>query len=419
MKSGLSGNIILILCISLLVACGNDDVSVDCPDGEMGENWVWTGKVCSLRRDGFNWSVSSIAPALDGSDDLYAVGSFTHFEKRTVKHIARLNNDGSLDRGFESGKGFSYPPNTIASANDGSGDIYVGGIFSSYNNSLVGGIARLNPDGSLDMGFDTGTGFLDTKTGYVRGVDIVTPAIDGSGDVYVGGRLNNYNGTTFVNWPIRLNSDGSLDADFNSDFKWGIQKMALAIDGSSDIYVVNKFGSSGVVRLNNDGSIDTGFDTGFDFDTGLSGFDGNIWAIALATDGSGDIFAAGTFKNYKGTATNGLARLNNDGSIDTSFVIDAKFFSWVTKIAPAIDDSGDVYVYANDVDIVRLNADGIIDTGFDTGPNGFSLSHVSISAIVPVLDGSGNIYIGGDITNFNSTSVSNLVRLTSEGALVK
>lgn len=419
MKPGLSGNTLLFLCIFLLVACGSDGVSVECPDGATGEEWVWNGTVCSLRRDGFNWSISSIAPALDGSDDVYVSGSFTHFKKKAVNHIARLNNNGSFDSSFVTGSGLNRSPSTIASANDGSGDVYVGGIFSSYNNSLVGGIARLNLDGSLDMGFGTGTGFLDTKTGYVRGVDIVTPAIDGSGDVYVGGSLNNYNGTSFVNWPIRLNSDGSLDADFNSDFKWGIQKMALAIDGSSDIYVVNKVGSRGVVRLNNDGSIDTGFDTGFDLDTGLSGFDGNIWAIALATDGSGDIFTAGTFKAYKGTATNGLARLNSDGSIDTSFVIDAKFFRWVLKIAPAFDGSGDVYVYANDVDIVRLNEDGTIDTGFDTGPNGFSISHVSISAIVPVPDGSGDIYIVGDITNFNSTSVSHIVRLTSEGTLVK
>jgi hypothetical protein len=96
MKPRLSGNIFLFLCISLLVACGGDGVSVDCPDGEKGEEWVWTGKVCSLRKDGFNRSVYSIAPALDGSDDLYALGSFTHFKKRAVKYIARLNNDGSL-----------------------------------------------------------------------------------------------------------------------------------------------------------------------------------------------------------------------------------------------------------------------------------------------------------------------------------
>lgn len=159
MKPGLSGNILLFLCIFSLVACGSSDgVSVDCPDGEKGENWVWTGKVCSLRKDGFNWSVSSIAPALDGSDDLYAVGGFTHFKKRAVKYIARLNNDGSLDRGFDSDTDF-FPPQIIESAIDGSGDVYVGGYLSYNGPTLpIRGIARLNLDGSLDRGFDTGAG---------------------------------------------------------------------------------------------------------------------------------------------------------------------------------------------------------------------------------------------------------------------
>jgi len=102
MKPKLSSKIFLFLCISSLVACGGggDSVEVECPDGNAGENWVWTGEVCSLRRDGFNWGVSSIAPALDGSNDLYAVGSFTHFKNQAIKYIARLNNDGSLDTGF-------------------------------------------------------------------------------------------------------------------------------------------------------------------------------------------------------------------------------------------------------------------------------------------------------------------------------
>ena len=155
MKSKLSSNIFLFLCISSLVACGGGgDVRVKCPSGATGEEWVWNGTVCSLRRDGFNWSVESIAPALDGSNDLYVEGSFTHFKNQAVKYIARLNNDGSLDQGFVSGPSF-FAPTIIVSANDGSGDVYVGGLLS-YNGSTHNGIARLNLDRSLDVSFDTG-----------------------------------------------------------------------------------------------------------------------------------------------------------------------------------------------------------------------------------------------------------------------
>ena len=87
-----------IYSLNILGVLGCSDeygVSVDC-----GNGWVWNGTVCSRRTDGFNWGVSSIAPALAGSDDLYAVGSFTHFKNDAVNKIARLNNDGSFDWGF-------------------------------------------------------------------------------------------------------------------------------------------------------------------------------------------------------------------------------------------------------------------------------------------------------------------------------
>ncbi len=406
MKPKLSSNILLFLCIFLLVACGSgDSVSVDCPDGETGEDWVWNGTVCSLRKDGFNWSVESIAPALDGSNDLYAEGSFTHFKKHAVKYIARLNNDGSLDRGFVSGPSF-FAPTIIVSANDGSGDVYVGGLLS-YNGSTHNGIARLNLDRSLDVSFDTGTGFS-------REVRTIVPATDGSGDVYVGGLSISSQGATFENGPIRLNGDGSVDVDFNPSIRAGEESIALAADGSGDIYV-SRSSAPYIARLNNDGSIDTGFDTG------PSGFDRSVRDIAVTTDGSGDIYVAGNFTEFNNTSTNGLARLNNDGSFDTEFIVDTKVFQGGGFIIPVPDGSGDIYVHArntNNQDIVRLNDDGSIDAGFGIGSEGFNYNG-TISDAAIATDGSGDIYVAGDFNHYNLTPVVNLVRLTAGGVLVR
>jgi len=57
--------------------------------------------------EGFNDTVTSIAPALDSSDDVYVGGSFTIYKNSATNRIARLNNDGSLDTGFITGTGFS------------------------------------------------------------------------------------------------------------------------------------------------------------------------------------------------------------------------------------------------------------------------------------------------------------------------
>lgn len=370
---------------------------------------------------GFNSRVSSIAPALDGSDDVYVGGDFTIYKNIAVNLIARLNNDGSLDTGFATGTGFnnSIPlpsvccdrVKTVVPADDGSGDVYVGGTFTSYNGTPVGRIARLNLDGSLDAGFASGTGFdYVPGTGFFGGVKIIALAKDGSGDVYVGGVFTSYDGTNVGSGMIRLNSDGSLDTGFSTASGWGEDKnrIAPANDGSGDVYVAGNTGP-GIARLNSDGSIDTGFDTG------PSGFDAEVRAIAVATDGSGDVYVAGYFTDYNGTITNGLARLNNDGSLDAGFVTDAGFVGWGDFITPAIDGSGDIYVDRNLAGkIFRINDDGSIDPGFDHG-NG---ANASIASVAPATDGSFDIYVGGDFTDFNLLTAARVVRLTSNGALV-
>jgi len=353
---------------------------------------------------GFNSTVSSIAPALDGSDDVYVGGAFTSYKNLEANRIARLNNDGSFDTGFVTGTGFEARTRTVSPANNGSGDIYVGGSFTSYNGTAVGYIARLNLDGSLDTVFDTGTGFSST-------VNIIVPATDGSGDVYVGGSFTSYNGTAVGSGLVRLNDDGSLDLGFSTGSGWGEDSITLATDGSGDIYVARSSGP-GIARLNNDGSIDAGFDTG------LTGFNDEVRAIATATDGSGDVYAAGFFSDYNGTATNGLARLNSDGSLEAGFATDAGFVGWGAFITPAIDGSGDIYVDRNIVgDIVRLNDDGSIDTGFDIGVVGFNASPNSAALAI---DGSGDIYVGGGFTTINLFSTAaRLARLTAGGAFIR
>jgi len=348
--------------------------------------------------------VNSIAVALDSSDDVYVGGTFTTYKNFTANRIARLNNDGSLDTGFITGTGFNGEVLFIAPAADGSGDVYVGGYFTSYNGTAVGGIARLNLDGTLDTFFVTGIGFD-------IGVRIVAPATDGSGDVYVGSYSTSYNGTVVGSGLVRLNDDGSLDAGFITGSGWGQHDISLATDGSGDIYVRGN-SSPHFARLNDDGSIDA------DFDTGPSGFSGNqsVWAVAAATDGSGDVYVGGIFSDYNGTATKSIVRLNSDGSLDMDFVAGDEFEPSISVITVAIDGSGDIYADTKDNGVIRrLNNDGSIDTGFVTG-SGYTSTPRSIALAT---DGSGDVYVGGSFTHYNGSSVDFLTRLTAGGVLVR
>jgi len=356
-------------------------------------------------------NVNSIAVALDSSDDVYVGGYFTTFKNSSANNIARLNNDGSLDTGFITGTGFTSTVTTIAPANDGSGDVYVGGGFASYDGTALGYIARLNLDGTLDTVFDAGTGFNSNVTN-------IAPAIDGSGDVYVSGYFTSYNGIAVGSGLIRLNDDGSIDAGFSTGSGWGKEGIAPATDGIGNFYVyVARSTSPGIARLNNDGSIDAGFDTG------LSGFNAGVRAIAVATDGSGDIYAAGYFTDYDGTGTNDLARLHSDGLLDSGFVTGAGFVGTVNYITPAIDNSRDIYVGGQFLDyngttvgsIARLNPIGTLDTNFDTGI-GFN---DATSSVALATDGSGDVYVGGYFTRYKSSTADHMARLTAGGAFVR
>ncbi len=152
---------------------------------------------------GFNGDVTTLALATDGSGDLYVGGQFTAYNGTSSNCIIRLNSDGTVDPAFANGTGFNGTVRALALATDGSGDLYVGGNFSTYNGTGSNGTVRLNSDGTVDAGFAVGTGFDST-------VNVLVPGTDGSGDIYVGGNFLSYSNTT-AGCVIALNSDGSVD----------------------------------------------------------------------------------------------------------------------------------------------------------------------------------------------------------------
>ncbi|MDH3762353.1 MAG: hypothetical protein OEU50_15340, partial [Gammaproteobacteria bacterium] len=348
-------------------------------------------------------TVNAIAAATDGSGAIHIGGGFITYNGNGVNNLARLNIDGSIDADFNAGTGFNGQVNAIAAAYDASIDIYVGGSFSAYNGTTARRFARLDAGGNMDPAFVTGIGFDSA-------VRAVASATDGSGDVYVGGEFTTYDGNT-ANRLVRLNADGSIDVGFGGGLGFNVWAIAATTDGSGDIYVGGQFANR-LVRLDADGSVDAGFITG-------SGFNGTVFAIAVASDGSGDVYVGGHFTSYNGIMVNRLVRLNADGSIDAAFASGTGFPTIVRTIVASSD--GDVYVggqfttyngsMANR--LVRLNADGSIDTAFATG-TGFNSD---VYAVAAANDRSGDVYVGGFFRTYNDSTVNRLVRLNANGSI--
>ena len=369
----------------------------------------------------FDSSVWAVAVADDGTGDVYLGGSFVSYNSTASNRIIRLNADGSVDPGFSIGTGFDDQVRVIALATDGSGDIYVGGSFSSYDAAASKGIIRLNSDGSVDAGFDVGGG-----TGSVYSI---SPATDGSGDVYIGGQFSTYDGTA-SSCIARINSDGTLDAAFDvgTGFNFGTRVFSIVptTDGTDDVYVGGSFtfyngsGRNSLVRLNSDGTLDPAFNVG-------TGFDAWVLSMALAPDGSGDLYAGGFFDTYKGTASEEIIRLNSDGSVDAGFDVGSGFALGVSYVAAAEDGSEDVYVGGDFVlyqglseeHLIRLNSDGSKDSGFNIGA-GFTVRGTGggwVAALAPLTDGSGDLYVGGGFQDYDGTAINRIIKLNSDGSM--
>lgn len=357
---------------------------------------------------GFNNPVQAMA-FVPSTTDVYVGGIFTHYDGAPHRGLLRLNSDGTVDPTLATGTGFVGGINALVVAADG--DLYVGGGITSYNGTLISGIVRLNPNGTIDAGFVTGTGFNGN-------VNAMALAPDGSGDLYVAGLFTQYDGTG-VTRIVRLNSTGSIDAAFVIGTGFDSAVMALAVEPGGDVYAGGMFtsynaaGAPYAVRLNSDGSIDGGFATG-------AGFNSTVNAIAL--DGS-DVYFAGAFGSYKGTLANRAAKVDANGTLVAAFVTGGGFNGVAQALAPA--PGGDVYVGGNFDSyngtpvrpLVRLNSDGSLDAGFPGQRPLTTYAPGLVQAIAMLPDASGRLYMGGNITTWAGTTMDFIARLTAAGVV--
>jgi len=113
---------------------------------------------------GANDTVHIMALQKDGK--IVIGGNFTQYKGVTHNRIMRLNSDGTSDGSFRAGKGADGNVQCLAIQPDGK--ILMGGYFKNVGGASRHFLARLNTDGSLDKGFSIGTGADDN----VRGIAV-------------------------------------------------------------------------------------------------------------------------------------------------------------------------------------------------------------------------------------------------------
>ncbi len=337
------------------------------------------------------------AVAVQDDDRTIIGGDFTAFNSAPRNRLARVNGDGSLDVSFEPGTGADDFVSSIAlypAGADSAGKILIAGGFTSYNGIQRNGIARVNPNGSLDGTFAVGTG----ANGVVRAV-----GIQADEKVIIVGEFTTVNGLP-RGGVARLNADGSVDTSFDPGSGADGPVLALAV-AAGRVYVAGDFMVFGgefrarVARLTDAGVVDLTFDPG-------GGADGPIHALALQNDGR--LLMGGAFATFDFRNRSGLARLENSGTLDTSYDPGSGANDAVFSIALQSDGKAFVggqftdFNHTRRVGLTRLFVNGKVDTSFlDTAYNQFAgvindLYYQPRNAVNAIaLQSDGKVMIGG------------------------
>jgi len=360
--------------------------------------------------DSIGYSVS-----LQTDGKILLPGFFTNFATGGMRNgLARFNTDGSIDSAFT--PAFTRFGTVNAITQQADGKVLVGGQFQKANGNFAGNIARFNADGTFDNTFATGTGTAPDPLNFSNQVNAI--AVQADGKILVGGRFGTFNGST-QRVLVRLNANGSVDTTFNLsgdvnlDLIPLVEEISVLPDGKilvgGALRKIATGQARGFLQLNSDGSVDETFNGG-----GI-GLNSTVYRILRQTDGK--YIVVGQFTTHNGVSRPRIARINADGTLDASFTVGTGANS--TVFDAALQQDGKIVIAGAFTSyngsaanrIARINTDGTFDSSFNSGTGANStVNSLTILA-------NGKILIGGLFTTFNDAANNRLARLNANGSL--
>jgi len=359
--------------------------------------------------------------------------------------------EGDLDPSFGTGgiAATTVGGSAVASAMaiDAEGRLIVVGDAQVSDADMA--VVRYLPSGAPDPAF-SGDGVLTIDYPAVassEGANAV--ALDAQGRILIAGYVQTTNVADIA--LIRLNTDGSVDSTFGPPGSSGFVRQdlygneenasAVALDAQGRILTVGTSEIAGdqdfvAARFDSNGILDTTFGSAGRSSVDLTAAGGDFdTARAMSIDGQGRILLGGEADPAAANSQFALARLNGDGSPDTSFgppatpgrvtttIGSASFISAVALdpenrivVAGGAED-GAVFQFA----LARYSSDGSLDgafsgdgsvlTSFSTDPNDFQ------SASDLVIDSRGQIVAAGTIEGAMNERDLALARYRTDGTL--
>ncbi len=429
--------------MKLAVARYNADGSLDSSFGNSGTLLIQVGPAKSYARN--------IAVQADGK---ILIGAYTYDDVAADFAIVRLNENGALDNSFGN-NGITIVDNGSHEIVDAMTILNDGKILLAGNNYNDFLSARFNTDGSLDVSYGANgwiaTGF-DSSDSQVKDA-----ALQADGKFLLGGY--SYNNSTGVNSMAvaRYNEDGSMDTTFGTAGKVNINSgnnedyaaaIAIQSDGKILIGGYTYVGDNPLrydlvaVRLNTDGSLDANYgNNGIAISRAIE--NGQNYAEQMLLQPDNKLIIAG-YASITDNYNLAMVRFDSNGNVDTTFGTEGKVstdingrsdFGKTITIQPdnKIILSGYSYTNAGVAEIIVARYDNIIlgtndyrDLEFQLYPNPASeqvtiqLSDVSSNYQLEIFNVLGQKVFTSEIQGIRNINVSDwasgtyLIKLNSE-----
>jgi uncharacterized delta-60 repeat protein len=304
----------------------------------------------------------------------------------------------SADDGYRPGPDDTV--NTLALQPDGK--LLVGGEFLNLGGQGAERIARVEADGRRDATFNA------NADAAVHAI-----ALQSDGKLYVAGDFGTISGQQ-RNRLARLNPDGSLDEAFGDvNANSAIYALAVEADGrliaGGEFHLIGGQSRDYLARFHADGSFDTSFNPQLPPSP-------HSYVSSMVLQPDGKLIIGGGFTTVGGHPSSHVARLNGDGSVDTTFTANGE-----AAFALALQPDGKILVAAIE-GVYRLNADGSRDTGFDVhtsanAPSGPLGTIAPLGVLALALEADGSVLLAGAFTSVNGEARTRVARVHSDGSL--
>jgi len=343
--------------------------------------------------------VTSLAIQSDGK--ILVGGGIASVGNRKTSSLVRLHPNGMLDTTFKAKTDGYSLYNVKIGANEK--------IFSrEISGNSRGNVIQLNNDGSKDDNFNLDDSIhIINRYAVQRNKYIVLEGAWESDGFH--GRVS------------RIDSSGKIDTSFTSMDINGEVYSLEALDNGEIIIITKRNENSIILKLNENGKLNENFNSGIGFGTKYPSIK------SVKSHSNGKIIISGSFTKYNNTETGGFIRLNQDGSLDNSFVIPGptvNIFDHGVK-SMFVLASGKILVVGGNHDyeqgnfdvLARLNSDGSLDTSFSpiklNITPGFYSGYSSIAAFKNIF------YLSGAFNKYNAEKKQyGVIAIDADGKLI-